>query len=157
MSERGRGRGRSRPRGSGRGVSRGGGRGGGRGRHYQDDQDDGANRGPAPAIPIPLPTSEIAAMVNDNYVNSDSKDDDFEDLTEGLEIENEGEPNAENDEEDNIEPLQRRRLKDKLVHDIETAQDPSNYDPYIQPVQVKVVIQKRTRDQEEVSVTWTNQ
>ena len=42
-------------------------------------------------------------MVNDNYVNSDSKDDDFEDLTEGLEIENEGEPNAENDEKDNIE------------------------------------------------------
>ena len=62
-----------------------------------------------------------------------------------------------NDENDDIEPIQRRkRLNDRLVHDKESALDPDNYDCYVQPaqpVEVKVVTQKRTTDQEEVSVT----
>ena len=54
----------------------------------------------------------------------------------------------------------RPRLKDRLVHDIESAQNVENYDPYKVPevlVESTAIIQKKTADQDEVKIVWRNQ
>ena len=53
----------------------------------------------------------------------------------------------------------RRLLKDKLVHDIESCLNIESYDEYKIPEEkkeYKAVLEKKTRHQAEVSITWQN-
>ena len=66
------------------------------------------------------------------------------------------------DAEQNIAtpPKKHLRLKDRDVHSLDTALDESNYDPYTAPVEkkvVKVITQKKTKNDAEESVLWYNQ
>ena len=65
------------------------------------------------------------------------------------------------DEEGNVYPQRKRpRLKDRLVNNLKSAQNEANYDPYTAPTEKKVtksVIQKKTKKEPEVSISWQNQ
>ena len=75
----------------------------------------------------------------------------------------EADGNEEEDEEEEAEPVlpdQRRlHLYQRAVHNIDSAVDPSSYDMWEIPAaeeQLKVVTQKKTRNDPEESITWTN-
>lgn len=66
------------------------------------------------------------------------------------------------DEEVNEPPTKRKRLrlKDRKVNSLESALNPENYSPYEAPQDekvLKVVTKKKTKNDPEESVTWTNQ
>ena len=66
------------------------------------------------------------------------------------------------DEEQNVLPDKRKRLKmkDRNVHSLETALDETNYDSYDaldEKKEIKVITQKKTKNDFEESVSWVNQ
>ena len=85
-------------------------------------------------------------------------DDDVGEIS-GSEIIEEGD--GENSDEEVNEPpakKKRLRLKDRKVNSLESALNPENYSPYEAPQDekvLKVVTKKKTKNDEEESVTWT--
>ena len=84
-------------------------------------------------------------------------------------------PDDDNDDDDDVpvpavhdereaEVTKRRRrkvpLKKKLVHNLESASTPSNYDPYVPPttkVECSAVLEKGDKNNEAVKINWVNQ
>ena len=59
-----------------------------------------------------------------------------------------------------IYPRESRKLRDRLINCLDACFDSNNYDRYVPPsilTEVRAIRQKRTRDQPELGITWTNQ
>lgn len=147
-------RGQGGPRGHPRGRPRGSGRGGRE-----------PNNRPGPSVEsVTLTHEQIESFYSESYVDStdDSEDNDFADINDGLAHALDAAENEEGVEQDDVElsPTVRRRAShDQMVHDLESALNPQNYEPYVPPAEVSEVTVPIKDDRGRVvdNITWTTE